>query len=326
MALYKRGNIWWTTFVVAGRRTRVSTKQSKEDKALRVESLMIAKEEMYGSIGPRKKAPLLRDFIPQFLEYNKKRVNIELKTKRYYASGVKLLQDSPLASMFMDGIRPVHLDTVSFGKSASNENMGRRTLSRLLNYASAIGLCSTPIKVPLLEEQGRDTLITSATEKAILNLGLQPLSDVLITILDAGMRPSEVLSMVPEYIRWELGHYQNPRGKTPRARRKVTISDRMIPILKKRSKDGKPLFHGVSLYTLDKQFAKARLLLDLPKSLKLYCARHTWATDVGALVGLAELQQAGGWSDSKTPMRYQHPGSERILQAVNARNASRAIN
>jgi hypothetical protein len=332
MALYQRGNIWWMDVMVAGQRIRESTKQRDEEKARRVESLRIAQVELGEVSGLRKKSPLLREFLPQFLQYTKQRVNISANTKRYYSTGVKLLEASPLVSMRIDGIRPVHLDTVSFGGSPANENLGRRTLSKLIAYACHVGLCGKPLKVPLLEEQGRDTLITWNQEKAILDLGIQPLSDVLICILDGGWRPHEVVALHSDLIRWSSNHYQNPRGKTPRARRKVAISERMRELFERRATGGW-LFPNPNTETgheradsVSKQFRAVCDGLKFPKSLKLYSARHTWATDVGAEVGLAELQQAGGWADAKIAMRYQHPGGERVLQVVNARNAARLLN
>lgn len=331
MALFKRGNIYWTKFYVAGELHRESTKQKNEKKAERVESILKAKAEMSDSSGPRKKAPLLRDFLPVFTEFNKARVDIEEKTRKYYASGVKLLEGSVLSSMFLGQIKPVTLQTVSFGGSPSNENMGRRTLSVVFTHAVDLGILVKAIKVEKLEEHGRDILIDAEAEKRILALEWQPLSYVLVIALDAGMRPSEVLTMRVEYIRLTHRHYQNPKGKTPQARRKCTISDRMVPILETLVGDrtsgwlfpySKNASGHVSIFQLDKQFAKAREILRLPENMVMYCARHTWATEVGQHVGLAELQQAGGWSDAKVAMRYQHPGSERILAAINAKNTA----
>lgn len=329
MALFLRGKVWHTVFYVAGEQYRRSTRQTNEKKAERVESLLMAKVESLGSTGLRKKAPLLRDFLPRFTDYNKSRVDIEKKTKAYYSSGVKLLEKSTLASMYIDRIKPVTLQSVSFGNSASNENMGRRTLSKLLSYAVDIGVLAQTIKIPMLEEHGRDVLIDPESEKKILALEWEPLSDILIIAQDAGMRPGEVLGMRVEYVRFDHKHYQNPHGKTRQARRKCGISERMVPVLRTLIADRSEgwLFPypknecgHVSIFQLDKQFAAARELLKLPSNMVMYCARHTWATEVGQHVGLAELKQAGGWSDAKVAMRYQHPGAERVLEAVNQRN------
>jgi integrase len=322
MALYKRGGIWWCTFTVAGKRVRRTTRQTNDSKARSVESMLIAKAEATGETGLRKKAPLLRDFLPRFLDYNESRVNIEPKTKKYYASGAKLLGASLLASMSLDAIKPVTLDTVSFGGSPSNENMGRRTLSKILAYARDLGVSGNQMKVPLVKELGRDTMLTYEQEVALLSLGLQPLSDVLLIMLDTGLRPNEVLAMRKEHIHWELGYYQNPKGKTASATRRCAITARITPILARREKNSL-LFEGVTIFQLDKQFAEARTILNLPKKLHLYCARRTWATEVGKEVGLSELMLAGGWSSAKMALHYQQPGIDRVAEAVNSRNESR---
>lgn len=47
----------------------------------------------------------------------------------------------------------------------------------------------------------------------------EPLKDVLIILLDSGLRNREVIRMRLEHINWESAFYFNPKGKTRKARR-----------------------------------------------------------------------------------------------------------
>jgi len=74
-----------------------------------------------------------------------------------------------------------------------------------------------------------------------------------------------------------------------------------------------------------KQWLDAREKAGLPSSLKLYCCRHTFATDALERTGnLAALMKLLGHSDAQTAMRYQHPGIEQIRRAVEERNREHA--
>ena len=76
--------------------------------------------------------------------------------------------------------------------------------------------------------------------------------------------------------------------------------------------------------SVEKQFIEARTKADVPDSVVLYCARHTFATDVLAATGnLALIMKTMGHSDAKTAMVYQHPAIEAVRKAVDARNLSR---
>ena len=63
----------------------------------------------------------------------------------------------------------------------------------------------------------------------------------------------------------------------------------------------------------------------LDPALKLYCCRHTFATDALERTGnLAALMKALGHADAQTAMKYQHPGLEQIRIAVDERNREHA--
>ena len=64
-------------------------------------------------------------------------------------------------------------------------------------------------------------------EQKILALGLQPLSDVLLIMLDTGMRPAEVFHMRLEHVQWERGVIFVPQSKSRKSKRFVGITGRV---------------------------------------------------------------------------------------------------
>ena len=74
-----------------------------------------------------------------------------------------------------------------------------------------------------------------------------------------------------------------------------------------------------------KQFEQARRDADLPVTLVLYCARHTFATDLLAQTGnLALVRDVLGHRDIKTTEKYLHPASTQLAEIIDLRNAKNA--
>ena len=75
------------------------------------------------------------------------------------------------------------------------------------------------------------------------------------------------------------------------------------------------------LTTVAKQFREARQLAGLPESLKLYGARHAFATyAVEATGNVFAVADAMGHEDLKTTRIYQHPELGVIRDAIDQRN------
>jgi hypothetical protein len=67
--LYRRGKTWHYDFTVAGQRQRGSTHESSQSRARKVESKLIAEAEQKGPSAVLRRAPLLSDFAPRFLNW-----------------------------------------------------------------------------------------------------------------------------------------------------------------------------------------------------------------------------------------------------------------
>ncbi len=195
-----------------------------------------------------------------------------------------------------------------------------------MGKAAEWGVIAAAPRIKLVKEQGRSATIDSKAESKLLDAASQPLRDVLTIMLDSGMRPGEVFRMRWEDIAWDRGMMFIPRGKTPRSRRFLPMSDRVQKALSIRRKgqtegwvypsDSKP----GHVTTVAKAFEEARAEAKLPKEIKLYSARHTFATKImGATGDLSLVMRALGHTNAQTAMIYQHPSLETVRAIVNER-------
>jgi integrase len=84
----------------------------------------------------------------------------------------------------------------------------------------------------LLKVFPRDRMLTLDDERQLLASCPRPLKDVLIIMLDSGLRNGEAIRMRLEDINWKNAFYFNPKGKTRKARRLVPLSERVIALLR----------------------------------------------------------------------------------------------
>ena len=185
----------------------------------------------------------------------------------------------------------------------------------------------------------RDRMISVEDEKRLLAAAKRPLQDVLIIMLDSGMRNGEVIRMRWENVHWDDAFYFNPKGKTRKARRPVPLSERVIALLRNiqqeqsRPREGwvfpskKSPSGYIGLSGLEHKFRKLARILGIPDALKLYCARHTFGT-----VAMAETKDPGlvrevmGHESLSTTMGYLHPETAAIKAVIDRRNEQKLKN
>ncbi|MGA7892071.1 MAG: tyrosine-type recombinase/integrase [Candidatus Sulfotelmatobacter sp.] len=326
--LYRRGKTWHYDFTVAGHRQRGTTRQTSESRARKVESKLIEEAERRGPSAILRRAPLLSDFAPRFLDWVDHARHLAPKSRRYYRVGWNQIRSTPLMGMNLDRIATEALDSLALAGSSSYVNQALRTLRRLLGKAVEWNVITVAPTVKLMKEVGRELTIEPETEAKLLAVGKQPMKDILIVIQDTGMRPDEVFRIRIENIDWSRRLIFNPSGKTKAARRHVPISERMLGLLLIRCSEKREgwLFpsrraKGGHITTVAKQFRDARSKAGLPKSLVLYCARHTFGTATyGATGNLAMVMKVMGHRGTRTAMHYQHPLLDPIREAIDQRN------
>jgi integrase len=304
--------------------------------------------------GSLTKVPTLADFSGRFfswLESLPADRTPKGPTRKYYRMGWKMLQRTTIAGRRIDQITSDHASVIS-GSSPANTNNALRTLRRMLKKAHEWGAIPSVPAIKMVEEQGREAILEPWMEQKILQLGFQPLSDVLLIMLDTGMRPAEVFHMGWEHVHWDRDVIFVPRSKSRKSKRFVGITSRVRASLLERRNDNartsSVLLGSVSrnrnstslladeglegwvfpsrrarsghIETVQKQFNQAKRLAGLPKSVVLYCARHRFSTDAMECGNSFAVADAMGHSKIETTRIYQHPGTKQVRDVIEKRN------
>jgi integrase len=256
------------------------------------------------------------------------------------------LEKTSTAGRRLDHITADHVAALDIGNSPANTNNALRTLRRMLKKAQELNLIRSVPVVKLVEEHGREELIEPWMETKLLmvteitrtptakhapksiNYGWQPFRDVLVIMLDTGMRPAEVFRMRWEHVKWERELIFVPKSKSRKSERFLGITERVRVALLARKTDANegwifPSARANSGHTVtvQKQYVLAKRLAGLPKSVVLYCARHRFSTDAMDGTGnLMAVMDAMGHEKMDTTRIYNHPGTKQIRDAIERRN------
>lgn len=332
MSVFRRHKVWYYLFYVSGKRYRGSTKTENRKEAQRIEARARVAAERGQSLTPQK-PPLLRDFAPRFLEFiNESR--LEAQSKRDYQNGWRLISKSKLVGMRLHEITPDDIETTHFHKSPYSTNSALRTLRRMLHKAKDWKIIQEVPKTKLAKAKPRDALVTPEIEAKLLSRCPSPLYDVIVIMLDTGMRNGEVVRMRWENVYLGESFYFNPKGKTSQARRPVPLSERVLRLLRARHPvaqgwvfaSGKSKSGHVELHKLQLRFRKICRELGINDQLKLYSARHTFGTiTMKETRNPALVMQTMGHSDLKTTMIYLHPEVAEVKTVIDRRNERKYV-
>jgi len=319
-----------------------------------VEALVMARLEDNKPLPGSKKIPALAEFSEQFFSWLNSlptdRPPTEA-TKRYYRIGWHLLEKTKLAGMRIDRIAEDDIRETAVGSSPANTNNALRTLRRMLNRARKQKnrlIAEIPV-IELVEEQPREMELQPWMEERLLavtkiprtpkskhapkssNYGWQPFRDVLLIILDTGMRPCEVFRMKREHVDWDRNRIFVRRSKSRKSRRFVGMTRRIRLAVELRLAQHDSSFVFPSkrsafghIVTVQKQFDRAKNLAGLPESIVLYCARHRFGSDAMEGTGnVYAVADAMGHSRMDLTRRYQHPVLQKVTEAIEKRNQQR---
>jgi len=327
MSIYKRpGSPYYSyDFIWRGERFRGSTKQTKKYLAdCMVGELKTKLRE--GGVKALRKAPTLREFSTEFIQWVNEAQSLEENTRKVYRNGCRMLLDTKLASMRMDEIENHVVETISFPASNDNANHALRTLRRMFSKAHETKRIATVPKISLRKVWGRSIAMSVPDAQRIAAQMPEGNARDAFQILRAtGMRPCEVFAMRWEHLNSEHPVYVNPRGKTKSARRIVPMLNPAPEILaRRRMEQGGPVQGWVfpsnaacgHLVTINVTFRKARKAAGLPDEMVLYASRHGALTDLAQVMTLKELMAISGHSDSRVAMSYQHPPTADIQKRL----------
>jgi integrase len=166
--------------------------------------------------------------------------------------------------------------------------------------------------------------ISIEEEIAYLTAAKQPLGDIARIILDTGMRPDEVFRIELSNVDFSDRTIFNAFGKTPAARRKLTMTDEVFLILKRRAVANKSPYAFPSHHTPDGPIKRVHKTHDravdragIKPRFILYDLRHTYASRaVMAGVDLPTLAALLGHTSIQMTMRYVHPAEEHKREAA----------
>ncbi len=355
MAIFKRGRVYWYHFLWNGRHIQESTKQGNPRVARQMEAAhrtRLAKGEV--GIVERKPAPTLKEFSQRFIDYVQTRNAGKPATVRFYSEKLtRILECGSLAEARLDRIdeslieRFVQWRSQQASRAGSNRkrrttahrrrpvsaatvNRSLATLRKLLRLAHEWRLIDRVPRIRLLPgERNREFILNHELEGLYLEMARQPLKDVAMLILDAGLRIGEVLALQWRDIHLtpatgaRFGYLTVRDGKTRFARRNVPLTGRVSGMLKtRRSQHPTPWVFveqaaPMSVTSLDHLHKQLRDGLNLPSEFVLHSLRHTYGTRLGeAGADAFMIMRLMGHSSVTVSQRYVHPTPEALERAV----------
>jgi integrase len=352
MSLFKRTKKgkelrpWYYLFYIAGKRFTGSTGTANERDATKVE----ARKRVAAENGEKiayKKVVTVRDLISDFQQWVRT-INRAPNTITDYRNGCRLILASQLAGMRADRVTDDDITATRFHESPYSTNCALRTLRRAYRRAFKKKDLRDVPEIRLVRAPRRERMVSDEDERRLLSAiehaaacrrykkrPASPLDDVLVLMLDSGMRDGEIVRMEVQNIHPEKSYYFNPKGKTKRARRRVPLSERVLSRLRARCGDRregwvfpsrKSRSGHIELRGLQKQFRKIARNLNIPEDLKLYCSRHTFGTVVmDETRNPYAVKEAMGHEDLDTTMLYMHNDVMQLKAVIDKRNESRLV-
>jgi integrase len=353
MSIYKRGDTYWYEFRFNGERIQESAKTGSKEAARKVEAAHRVRLAL-GDAGiiERPPAPTLKDFAPRFESAIETLCADKPATVAFYKAKLRrLLEDKQLAGARLNTIDEGEIDGYKqrrsrqasrYGTPMSPASVNRElaTLRRLLRLAQEWKVMDRVPRIRMLRgEKNREFVLSHRAEPVYLAATPQPLQDVAVLILEAGIRPGEAVSL-----RWSdvylqpavhavLGYIAIRNGKSKNAKRNLSLTARAAEMLKTRKSESKSrwVFPGDSTEaailgtSLDHQHDDVRTVLKLGKDFVIHSLRHTMLTRLGeAGADAFTIMKIAGHSSVTVSQRYVHPtpeGMERAFDRLQKLNA-----
>jgi integrase len=159
------------------------------------------------------------------------------------------------------------------------------------------------------------------------------LKDLALLMLDTGLRVREAVSL-----KWvdahvdpvggaRFGYLQIHDGKTDNAKRTVSLTERVVKMLKRRSEivADEFVFVRCTKTYLCRLHARVREKMELPADFVIHSLRHTMLTRLGeAGVDAFTIMRVAGHGSITVSQRYIHPSSEAMERAFEKLEAANA--
>jgi len=328
MGLYKRGRVWWMSFVYKGKRYRKSTETEDRKLAQRIHDKVkgeVAEGKWFERLPGEDKTfgEMARRFIKE---------NIPSRSRKPYLANIKTLSaflgNCPLVEITPKVITEFKLKRRTDGVKPATINHEVLVLKRMFNVACGEWewLDRNPVQsVPL--ERGvakRDRWITQEEEEKILAHSRDWLKEVVLFALNTGMREGEIVDLG-----WKGGvdlfrkTITVLRAKNDE-KRTIPMNARVYEMLKEKARvrqlSSGQVFHldckPLTVYHIQRAFRLACKGAGI-KDLHFHDLRHTFATRlVQAGEDLYNVQSLLGHKGGGMTQRYAHHSPESLRRSV----------
>jgi len=351
MAVYKRGGVWWYGFVFNAERFQESTKQGNKRVAEQMEAAhktSLAKGEV--GIREKKAVPTLRDFALRFETAIETLCKDKPKTIDFYKERMRRLLDFPaMAGCRLDAIDEELIEKLKSHRTRQISRLGRplsvasinrelATLRRLIRLAQEWKVIDRVPRIRLFRgEQNREFVLGYRQEELYLHMTPQPLQDIALLIVDTGCRPGEACGLEWRHVRLtpaagaNFGYIHIPGGKSPKAKRNLSLTARVAEMLLARNKASNgcswvfPSTNGTGPFlvsSLDHQHGEfCRMMTSCGQAgfgseFVIHSLRHTMLTRLGESGADAfTIMRIAGHSSVTVSQRYVHPSPESMERA-----------
>lgn len=336
MALFKRGRIWWMSFVKNGRQYRVSTKTTDKKKAEMIyHKLMLELDSCSASFEqePRESSITFKEFFENhYLKWCYKRQNyysrkqyftkslpewfLKLKLNQITTKQVDELQTYFLSREFKIATVNRYLSIVKAAMTKASE-WDMITEERLKSIRK--------IK-PLKGEVKRLRYLSTDEIQSLLNACDKHLYPIVFTALNTGMRKGEILSLRWNQIDLKNGLILLENDTKNKERREIPMNDALknifIQLFTKRRLDTEYVFvnpeTGIRFANVKRSFNTAVKKAGI-RDFHFHDLRHTFASQlIMSGADLKTVQELLGHKDIRQTLRYSHLSQAHRKQAVKA--------
>lgn len=326
MKLYNRDGIWWLDVTLEGKRLRVSTK-----KVSKTEANLFAKEYLAGVIGGKKPSNT----------YAKEGLTLEEALDRAYRTNWRTHKDLSgyisngkhitellggkvlLKTITSKTVAKLREDFLALNLKPATVNNKMAVLSSLMNIA-----CSEWEEIDVVPtfkrfktNNARTRLVSVAEEQEAINWfrsnGESTMADLVIVLIDTGMRLSESLRIKPADVDFERKFLRVLKSKNDEPR-SVPLTERVMAVLNSRMQND-PLFSDMTDHGASHRWVKMTKFTgkDDDKEYVLHALRHTCATRLlESGVDIYTVKEWLGHKDINTTMRYAKMTNMKLRDAL----------
>ena len=329
MGLYKRGQVWWMSFVYMGKHYRKSTETEDRKLAQRIRDKVkgeIAEGKWFERLPGEEKT--FREMMEKYLvEYASKKVS-EKSFRGYSKKPISYLGDYALSGITPKTINEYKVKRRNEGIRPATLNRELATMKRAFNLAIREWewVKENPVARVSMEEENnkRDRWLTTEEEEKFLRVCPRWLRELAVFALNTGMRLGEIISLEwkgVDLFRKTVTIFKS-KNKEPRT---IPINETVFEMLKGKAKVKSIKTNLVfytevhTMYSLTNVDRAFRITTEKAKieNLKFHDLRHTFATRLVQLgKDLYKVQRLLGHKTPAMTQRYAHHYPESLRDAV----------